>query len=109
MKSKPGEVVSSPKLTLSLHSYVSQGKGWQGWLPSLFGLEGFSHNASRRPESLACAPVRGGGRPATLPTDKRTSQGGGVTSPEQIPLEIKQKVNIETPMFPLDGANSYLF
>lgn len=36
----------------------------------------------------------------------RTSQGGGVTSPEQFPLEIKQKVNIETPMLPLDGANS---
>lgn len=25
--------VSSPKLTLSVHSYVSQGEGWQGWLP----------------------------------------------------------------------------
>lgn len=44
--------------------------------------------------------------PAALPTDKKTSQGGGVTSPEQLPLEIKQKVNIETPMLPLDGANS---
>lgn len=95
-----------PKVS-SVPSVMSSGaRCGRAGCPSHFGLEGFLTMPAVGAEAFACAPVRDGVglKPCYGQEDQLRRW---ITSPEQMPLEIKQKGNIETLKLPLDGANSY--
>lgn len=92
MKGKPANFF--PKVYSVPSKLWHPGQGVAVDCLSHFGLEGFFFTPPAvEAQSFACAPIRDGGGPEALLTDKSTIWGGGVTktsSPEQIPSEIKQ-------------------